>query len=309
MKSCIIIILSICLLIGGCKEGSTDTKILSVSSASATELASINTCPMNAVTLVSWNALNFGFKKSDDTINLMAKILLSKGIEYKDQSKVVADIILLQEVNSRVQSGGPQAVARIQNALGQDWDYLISNPTSGDGIERYGTLFRKKLFIINRNEAHLIQDIAKVVNREPFAVKFQLKESNEVFWTYGFHAVPTVKDPITEINNLITSQELANSDNAILAGDFNLGNQVRGIMQGWQNHIDEKTSIGSIINKKGEYLRFQYDHIFTKGKIKVCESGTINFVSAHFIPVNQSSLDAARKVSDHLPVYIRFTLH
>ena len=40
--------------------------------------------------------------------------------------------------------------------------------------------------------------------------------------------------------------------------------------------------------------------------VHVCESGVIDFVSSKFSPVTNESLKEARKISDHLPVYIRF---
>ncbi len=83
----------------------------------------------------SWNLQNFGDKKADSLITLMAHTV-------KD-----LDIVAVQEVlTSR---GGARAVARLVAALnrtGGEWDYLISDPTSGANVqeqERYAYLWKK----------------------------------------------------------------------------------------------------------------------------------------------------------------------
>ena len=293
------------MILGGCSRN--DAIAQSLEPVTSTQQTAIpDPCPKDAKTLVSWNVMNLGSKKSDDTIDLMAKILLSKGIEYKDRPKVIADIILLQEVNAGGTTGGAQAVARLAGALGQNWHYIYSNPTTGAGVERYATLWDKGSFIVNHHEAHLVDDLADQVDREPYGVRFQWGAHS--FWTYGYHAVPTAKHPIQEVKIVAGSPELAKRDDVILAGDLNLSRiTVTGIFEGWQDHIDGKTSLKQKLGKNGEHRLYQYDHILTRGRIRVCDSGIIDFVDMHYAPITDKNLARARAVSDHLPVYIRFT--
>lgn len=301
-----IVTLSICLILGGCSRNDAIAQSLEpVASTQQTVIS--DPCPKDAKTLVSWNAMNLGSKKSDDTIEFMAQILTSRGIAYRDRPKIKADIIILQEVNAGAKTGGAQAVARLADALGQNWDYVISDATTGAGVERYATLWDKGSFIVNHDEVHLVGDLADQVDREPYGVRFQW--GAHAFWTYGYHAVPTAKNPIQEVKIVAGSPELAARDDVILAGDLNLSRiTVTGIFEGWQDHIDGKTSLKQKLGKNGEHRSYQYDHILTRGRIRVCDSGIIDFVETHYAPITDENLIIARAVSDHLPVYIRFTL-
>ena len=300
-----IVTLSISLILSGCSRN--DAIAQSLEPVASTQQTVIpDPCPKDAKTLISWNTMNYGSKKSNETIALMARILTSRGIEYRDREKIKADIILLQEVNAGPKTGGAQAVARLAGALGQNWDYIISDPTTGAGVERYATLWDKGSFIVDRREAHLVGDLADQVDREPYGVRLQW--GSHSFWTYGYHAVPTAKHPIQEVRLVAGSQELATRDDIILAGDFNLGRiTIEGIFEGWQDHIDGKTSLKQKLGKNGEHRLYQYDHILTRGQIHVCDSGIIDFVEIHYAPITDENLTIARTMSDHLPTYIRFT--
>jgi deoxyribonuclease-1-like protein len=300
--------LSIILIISGCnREAVYADKSTSVASASAIEV-SPDICPKDAKTLISWNVMNFGSKKSDETITLMSQILTSRGLAYKDQHKIQADIVLLQEVNAGARTGGAQGVSRLQDALGKDWDSIVSDATSGDGTERYAVLWKKGDLSISRREAKLVADLADSVDREPYGA--HVTWGKQDFWVYSFHAVPTAKNPIREVKSLASSGELASRENTILTGDFNLGRiTIENIFETWQHHIDGRTSLKVKLGKNGEHLLYQYDHILTRGRVRVCESGIIDYVSTHYSPITDESLKTAHDtVSDHLPVYIRFTI-
>ena len=89
--------------------------------------------PSQSVHLVTWNIQTLGRSKSDAEIGAMARIL-------KD-----ADIVAVQEVVGK-DPAGAQAVARLADALdrtGSDWDYRVSDPTTGTAheSERYAFLW------------------------------------------------------------------------------------------------------------------------------------------------------------------------
>ncbi len=74
--------------------------------------------PAGGIVLVSWNACNFGKKKSQEVIAKMAQILR------------VADIVALQEISTS--EFGVQAVAKLcdeLNRTGAKWDYVVSDAT------------------------------------------------------------------------------------------------------------------------------------------------------------------------------------
>lgn len=85
------------------------------------------------VKILSWNVENLGKSKSDETIAYIAQTV-------KDY-----DIVALQEVVAGY--GGAKAVARLADELnrtGTQWDYIVSNPTTGNSYktERYAYLWK-----------------------------------------------------------------------------------------------------------------------------------------------------------------------
>lgn len=251
-----------------------------------------------AYTFVSWNIANFGRKKTDEEITLMAKALAH------------ADIVAVQEVTAG-KDFGVQAVAKLAIALGRTgaaWDYIVSDPTAppSAGVERYAFLWKKHVALINRDEAHLVSELEAYIDREPYALTFRLKKAPAV-GIFTVHAVPTGKEPIREIEALVAAKEVAGATRAIVAGDFNLPPRKTDPLFGrigFAGNISAYTSLKSIMRKEGHLAR-QYDNIYTKG-VTVCRSGVIDFVSEHFGPVTNASLKKARRVSDHLPVFITF---
>ncbi len=249
-------------------------------------------------TLTSWNAGNFGKSKSAETLATMADIL--KG----------SDIVFLQEVSTG--PAGAQTTGRLQSALDQTgarWDSLTSDATSGDGSERYSTLWKSSRAQVQRKNP-LVADLADVIDREPHENEVTIEGIK--IRVYNFHAVPTKKGPIREAKLVAESSTLAGVPDAFLVGDFNIGKvTIEGVLgsQGWIAHIDGKTSLKQKLGPSGEYLLYQYDHILSKGStIKVTSSRVIDFVAERYSPITDESLRSARLVSDHLPVSIRFSV-
>lgn len=249
-------------------------------------------------TFVSWNIANFGRKKTDDEIALMAKVLAR------------ADIVAVQEVVAG-KDFGAQAVARLAVALGRTgaaWDYIVSDPTQppSEGVERYAFLWKKHVATINRDEARLVSALEQDIDREPYTLTFHVKGAAPVP-IYTIHAVPSEKHPITEVRALASSPEITNASRAVVAGDFNLPPQSTDPLfakAGYQGHIAELTTLKGKVSDGG-YRARQYDNIYTKG-LTVCSAGVIDFVDGHFTPLTPTTLRAARHLSDHLPVFITF---
>ncbi len=269
--------------------------VIKPSATGTTSVSSSEACPY---TFVSWNIANFGRSKTDEEIAVMASVL-------KD-----ADIVAIQEVTAG-KDFGVQAVAKLASALGRtgaSWDYIVSDPTlpPSQGVERYAFLWKKHTVMINRDDAHLVSDLQASVDREPYALLFTPKKAPAVR-IFTIHAVPTGKHPIREIRALITAEEVANAPRAIIAGDFNLSAKKTDPLLGrigFTGHIIEPTSLKKTL-RSDNYTLYQYDNIYTKG-VTVCAAGTIDFVNAHFAPVSDTSLRQARRVSDHLPVFVNF---
>ncbi|MBP6888123.1 MAG: endonuclease [Candidatus Pacebacteria bacterium] len=255
--------------------------------------AQVSECPL---LFVSWNIVDLGRSKSDDLIETIAEIL-----QY-------ADIVALQEVTAG-KNFGAQAIKRLVQELlqkGSSWDYVVSDPTSGPGSERYAYLLRNGV-TFSRDDAYLLKDLDQLIDREPYTLKVKLDQLPLVN-LLTVHTVPTKKAPTTEVVALSEAEVVKTSERMIISGDFNLPGRVTDKIfepLGYHGHVREKTSLKRSLDGQGGHRLHQYDNIYTKG-VHVCESGVIDFVSSKFSPVTNESLKEARKISDHLPVYIRF---
>lgn len=249
-------------------------------------------------TLIGWNLNNLGRKKTDEEIEIMAKVLAH------------GDIVAIQEVVAGKEFGA-QATARLATALGRTgaaWDYIVSDPTRppSDGVERYAYFWKEHRVSVNRDDAHLVDELQNSIDREPYALSFELKGIPAVR-VFTIHAVPTAKQPMAEVKALTAAKAVRAGDRVIVAGDFNLDPKKTDPLFGrigFTGNINTHTSLKSIMRKEGHTAR-QYDNIYTRG-VTVCKSGVIDFVSEHFSPVTNASLKQARHLSDHLPVYINF---
>ncbi|HEX8270437.1 MAG TPA: endonuclease/exonuclease/phosphatase family protein [Flavobacterium sp.] len=247
-------------------------------------------CGSAQVSVVSWNIANFGKSKSDSTIVFIAKTLEN------------FDIVALQEVVAG--NGGAQAVARLASELnrtGSKWDYIVSDPTTGNPhqSERYAFLW-KTATIKKIGKAWLDSTYSAEIEREPYLCRFQYEQ--KVFTLVSFHAIPKKRQPETEIKYFKFFPQIYSSENLVFSGDFNLPQShtvfhpLRKI--GFKPTLtNSKTSLRQNCDK-GDCLASEYDNIwYDSAKIFTTESDTIPF------HLNFSEMQEARKVSDHLPVF------
>ena len=112
--------------------------------------------------IVSWNIQNFGKSKSaSDSV-----------MKYICDKVKVYDIIAIQEVSTS--EFGAQAVAKLDDLLdrtGTSWDYVVSDPTTGAGSERYAYLYKKSRVKLKEKPC-LEKTLQDKLNREPFKAIF-----------------------------------------------------------------------------------------------------------------------------------------
>ena len=112
---------------------------------------------------------NFGRSKSES--DSVMKYICSK--------VKLHDIVVIQEVSTS--EFGAQAVAKLDGLLdrtGTSWDYVVSDPTTGPGSERYAYLYKKSR--VKLKESGLEKTLQDKINREPFRAVFIFKK-NEYF--------------------------------------------------------------------------------------------------------------------------------
>ena len=247
------------------------------------------------VKLCSWNIQNFGKSKTDSAVNYMAKLLAPY------------DVVAIVEVVAG--NGGAQAVARLDAELdrtGSEWDYCISDPTlsSPGKTERYAFLWKpsrvKKL-----GEAWLDTNYCREIEREPYLARFS--ENGKEFTVSAFHAITKNKQPETEIKFFKFLPSKYPGQTLLFCGDFNCPESHSVFNPLKTAHYQpiftcQKTSLKNECAGTN-CLASEYDNIFfDQGRVQMLASGVLEFYREF------PSLRHARRISDHLPVWVEFKL-
>ena len=244
-----------------------------------------------SLTLVTWNIQHMGGTKSDEEIVLMANILRH------------SDLVAIQEVTA-IDPAGAQAVARLADALdrtGADWDYAISNPTSGtpQQSERYAFLWKTSRVTMIGNPS-LAEQMADSVRREPFVGRFKTALGELVL--INFHAIPHDQQPEREIK-IVRNLAFDYEDLPVLfLADWNVVDH--------HTVFNPLTRIGYHFALRGQpttlkyrcvgetYTNYAIDNILLHPHISIRKAGIYDFVG------NCANLATARKISNHLPVWV-----
>lgn len=254
--------------------------------------------PSKTIKIVSWNIQHMGRTKTPEVILEIAKILRSY------------DLVAIQEVVAK-DPAGAQAVARLAdelNRMGFQWDYQVSDPTrspSGNLSERYAFLWKpSRVRMIHR--AKLDKELEDLCYREPFVGQFQIRGEDKTFYVANYHSRKYTDRPEEEIVHLLDYPERLVSENILIAGDFNL-NERHEVWEpfyrkGFRSAVkDSRTTLKR--KCAGEnYLNHPIDNIFYSKGIRWVSAGTIDFVGSC------ENLEEARRISDHLPVFMEFGL-
>ena len=250
------------------------------------------------ISICSWNLMDFGKSKSDTEIEFIANTVKNY------------DIVLIQEVVAK-DPGGAQAVSRLGDALnrkGAKWEYCISERTSGENSykrERYAFLWKTSKVILVGKPWLEVKYQAEI-NREPFYATF--KAGDKEFTLVSFHAITKDMQPETEVKYFKYLPDEYPNLNLIFCGDFNLPQShtvftpLKSI--GYKTAlVGQKTSLKqTCINN--DCLASEFDNFFynTK-KVTFISSGVFHFYKSF------PTLNEARKISDHVPIYFDFSLN
>lgn len=243
--------------------------------------------------LCSWNLCDFGKSKSEATVAFIATTL-------KDY-----DLIALQEIVAGPE--GPKAVARLADALnrsGSKWNYVVSAPTQGNRQkrERYAFLWKtSRVSIVGK--PWLDQNFAAEVEREPFLGTFRY-EKNELT-IVNFHAITKKLQPEREIKYFKFLPQKYSGHNLVFAGDFNCP-QRHSVFNPLKKmgyaaaFSDTKTTL-KMACVGGNCTASEFDNFFfATNRLTLIDKGAALFYSKF------PSLKEARKISDHLPIWVEF---
>ena len=248
------------------------------------------------VTVCSWNIQNLGRSKTDKDIAFIA------GVLKKYDAVAIIEVV--------AGDGGPQAVARLSEALnrtGARWDYSISDPTTSyaHGTERYAFLWKTSR-LTRIGPAWLERKYSDIIDREPYLIS--LKTGARTFTLAAYHAVPTAKHPGEEIPYLQYIPAEYPNRNIIFCGDYNLSQANEAFLPlkalGYKPAlVKQKTSLKRECNEKG-CLASEYDNVFYHPQYtKYISSGVELFYTSF------GTLAEAKKISDHIPVFFKFSLN
>lgn len=244
--------------------------------------------------IASWNIRDLGQSKTSIDINQIATILRD------------FDVVAIQEVVAK-DPAGAQAVAKIVdelNRMGYKWDYRISDPTKSPSVymsERYAFLWKTSRATL-RGKAYLDKDLEDLCYREPFIAKFKAKGDTEPFVIVNYHSRKHYDKPEEEIIHFIDYPERLNSNKIIILGDFNISEKhlvwKPFYSKGFKNALHNVATTLKTKCKTGVYLNHPIDNAYFYSGITLAKAGKIDFVKTC------DKLEAARKISDHLPIYI-----
>ena len=255
--------------------------------------------PTEHLKLASWNIQDLGRTKSPEDIALMAAVL--RGY----------DVIAVQEVVAR-DPAGAQAVARLAEALdrtGSDYDYRVSDPTrssSGAMRERYAFLWRTaSVALVGRPK--LLSAYAKTIEREPYLATFAW--GGRRFRVATFHGRPHDAHPEQEVARLRGLPDDYDDAPLFLAGDFNLVSR-HTVWNPWRERgyglavEDQQTTLRTEAGPDDprDIFSREADNILVPAhQVRHIEGGLLDVPA--FL---RNDLAAARRLSDHVPVYVVF---
>ncbi|KJD33158.1 endonuclease [Tamlana nanhaiensis] len=250
------------------------------------------------IKLISWNIQDFGQTKDDNEIAIMANLL-------KDY-----DIIAIQEVVAK-HPAGAQKVAQLADELnrkGAKWDYSISNPTKSPSVymsERYAFIFKtSKVQLLGK--PFLDAEVASQIVREPFIARFKAKTTQKTFTVVNFHSRKHSDHPELEIIHFKNYLKRFNTAHLLIAGDFNL-NETHNVWhslynQGFASAVKNTKTTLKRKCSNGVYRNHSIDNIFYSNKITFVNANAVDFVKSC------QNLLTARSISDHLPVFLSFSI-
>ncbi len=243
----------------------------------------------DSLRILTWNIQNFGKSKDAEEIKFIASIVRH------------FDILAIQEVS--VSTYGSQAVAFLADELnrtGASWDYRVSDPTTGNGQERYAWLWKKHK-VKPYGSCMLAAALADSLDREPYLCRFIV--SKDTLLMGSFHAVPTAKGPSREISFLYLLPKGYPGEKLIFMGDFNLSEKNPAFISfkdmGMEPAIRKQKTSLRMEPKDGSVLANEYDNIFFNARrVRKVSAGVIDFTP------NFPTLKEAREISDHIPVWL-----
>lgn len=250
------------------------------------------------IRVASFNIQVFGVDKMADVqvVELLARIVRQ------------FDVVAIQEIRSQDQDLLRRFVQQV-NAEGRSFNYVIG-PRLGntDSKEQYAFVYDQASIEIDRSQLYTLTDPDNLLHREPLVGWFRARgpapDQAFTFTLVNIHTDPDVaQEELNVLDDafLVIRDDGRGEDDVILLGDLNADDQhlgELGMLSGIQAAIQ-----GAPTNTR---KTAQYDNIVFHSPATpefTGRAGVFDFMREYNL-----TMDAALKVSDHLPVWAEFSV-
>ena len=218
------------------------------------------------------------------------------------------DVVAIQEIRSREDDILPRFVDML-NAGGRHYDFVIG-PRLGRTVskEQYAFVFDQETIEVDRNQLYTIHDPEDALHREPFVGWFRARAapSHQAF-TFSLINIHTDPDDVkTEVDALddvfaAVRSDGRQEDDAILLGDLNADDKHLGQLGRMANLHPAISGTATTVTGKKQYDNLIFDRLATTEFTG--RAGVLDFLRQYNL-----SGDAAKEISDHLPVWAEFSV-
>jgi len=249
----------------------------------------------NHLTIATWNIQIFGKSKlkKQEVMTAIKKVITQ------------FDVIAIQEERS-TESIAPIFKIMLneyckENAIDRSYD-IVSSKREGRGIvksiskERYMIAYNDKKLVVIKSLSYV--DTQRLFSRPPYSVYFRTLDKRFDFVICNFHSTPSaIKEELPALdrvyNNLQTS--IPSERDIFMVGDFNANDkQLEKLFRGKYVPV---FSLG--MGHRSNTIRTKlYDNVLVF-------NGDVEILERKVFHLDEYTLEFRKKMSDHLPVYIK----
>ena len=263
----------------------------------AATTASSNVAVGDTISIASFNIQVFGSSKSkkQHVMEVLAQVVRR------------FDIVAIQELRSKDTTIVPNFVKRI-NATGAQYDYIVG-PRLGrtSSKEQYIYIFNAARIELDPQPIYTAGDPADLLHREPLVASFRVRglPSHEAFsfTLINIHTDPDETDTeLDALDDVFVNVQSRGEDDVILLGDLNVDYKHLG-------QLGQLPNITWTVNGEPTNTRRSksYDNLVFDS------TATAEYVGASGVLDLEAEFGLSRKealeVSDHLPVWAKFSVY
>jgi deoxyribonuclease-1-like protein len=218
------------------------------------------------------------------------------------------DVVAIQEVRANTDDILPRFIEKI-NSGGRRYDYLIG-PRLGrtSSTEQYAFIYDTATIETDRTALYTVEDRADLLHREPLVASFRVRgpPASEAF-TFTLVNVHTDPDEVPqEVAALAQAYHAVRNDgrgedDVVLVGDLNADETKFGPLGQVPNIVWAISGVPTNTIGTQTYDNILFHRTATSEFTGLC--GVVDLMRDY-----QLTLDAAKEVSDHLPVWAEFSV-